>query len=346
MSFKIYNASAGSGKTYTLTKEYIKILLKSPSNDKYRRILAITFTNKAVEEMKSRIVDSLIAFTEDDFSPQTDAFIKEISVETGISIPEIKEKAQKIVKTIIHNYAAFDISTIDKFTHRIIRTFTHDLNLPANFDVTLETDTLLRNAIDIVIAKAGEEEEFTNVLVAFAKSKADEDKNWDITHDLYAVSKLLLVEEHFFHLNQLQDKSIQDFKQINTKIQEKIKRHKQQIKELTESILEDFSKNDLTDKDFSRGTFFRHIQNIHVNEYKQDEYNYVTEKSIEAPKNSKKQDVIERMKSTWVQKLDSIYDLSHKIDLYELVASNLVPLSLINSVYQEASNGTKCIIYL
>jgi len=335
MSFKVYNASAGSGKTYTLTKEYIKILLKSPSYDNYRRILAITFTNKAVEEMKSRIVQSLIAFTEDNFSPQTDAFIKEISVETGISIPEIKEKAQKIVKTIIHNYAAFDISTIDKFTHRIIRTFTHDLNLPANFDVTLETDTLLRNAIDTVIAKAGEEEEITNVLVTFAKSKADEDKNWDVTLDLYAVCKLLLVEEHFFHLNQLQDKSIQDFKQINTKIQEKIKRHKQQIKELTESILEDFFKNDLTDKDFSRGTFFRHIQNIHVNEHKQDEYNYVTEKSIEAPKNSKKQDVIERMKSTWVQKLDSIYDLSHKIDLYELVAFNLVPLSLINSVYQE-----------
>ena len=62
MSFKIYNASAGSGKTYTLTKEYLKILLKAPNNDKYRRILAITFTNKAVEEMKSRIVESLIAF--------------------------------------------------------------------------------------------------------------------------------------------------------------------------------------------------------------------------------------------------------------------------------------------
>ena len=95
--------------------------------------------------------------------------------------------------------------------------------IPNSIDLDSDND-----GINDVI-EAGEEEEFTNALVAFAKSKADEDKNWDITHDLYAVSKLLLVEEHFFHLNQLQDKSIQDFKQINTKIQEKIKRHKQEL---------------------------------------------------------------------------------------------------------------------
>ena len=99
MSFKVYNASAGSGKTYTLTKEYIKILLTAPSNDKYRRILAITFTNKAVEEMKSRIVESLIAFSKEFVSDQMDSFMKEISMETGISLPEIKEKAKKLKKT-------------------------------------------------------------------------------------------------------------------------------------------------------------------------------------------------------------------------------------------------------
>ena len=175
MSFKVYNASAGSGKTYTLTKEYLKILFQAPTQDKYRRILAITFTNKAVEEMKSRIVDNLIAFSQDEVSSKTDAFMKEIAAEIGTDIVSLKEKAKQILKSIIHNYAAFDISTIDKFTHRIIRTFSHDLNLPTNFDVTLETDTLLRNAIDTVIAKAGEEVELTQVLVNFAKSKIDDD---------------------------------------------------------------------------------------------------------------------------------------------------------------------------
>ena len=65
----------------------------------------------------------------------------------------------------MQNYANFDISTIDKFTHRIIRTFTHDLNLPTNFDVTLDTDELLKNAIDVVVAKAGEDEELTQILI-------------------------------------------------------------------------------------------------------------------------------------------------------------------------------------
>lgn len=335
MSFKVYNASAGSGKTYTLTKEYIKILLTAPSNDKYRRILAITFTNKAVEEMKSRIVESLIAFSKEVVSDQTDSFMKEISRETGISLSEIKEKAKKIVKTIIHNYAAFDISTIDKFTHRIIRTFTHDLNLPANFDVTLETDTLLRNAIDTVIAKAGDEEDLTDVLVSFAKSKADDDKNWDVTLDLYAVCKLLLVEEHFFNFNQLHEKSIEDFSKIASKIKEKTENHKQKIKEITGSILEDFVTNQLTCDDFSRKTFYNHVIAFNKNGRKIDDHDYVYTKAIEVPKKSNKQEVIESLSSSWKEKLKIIYTLSYKIDLYELVASNLVPLSLINTVYQE-----------
>ena len=171
MAFQLYNASAGSGKTYTLTKEYLKILLVAPSNDAYKKILAITFTNKAVEEMKSRIVESLIAFTEDEVSEKTADFMQEIASEIKLDVHSIKLKSRKILKNLIHNYAAFDISTIDKFTHRIIRTFTHDLNLPTNFDVTLDTDELLKNAIDVVVAKAGEDEQLTNILINFAKKQ-------------------------------------------------------------------------------------------------------------------------------------------------------------------------------
>jgi hypothetical protein len=136
MAFQVYNASAGSGKTYTLTKEYLKILLVAPANDTYKKILAITFTNKAVEEMKSRIIESLIAFTKAEVSEKTANFMQEIASEIKLDVPTIQQKSRKILKNLIHNYAAFDISTIDKFTHRIIRTFTHDLNLPTNLFVT------------------------------------------------------------------------------------------------------------------------------------------------------------------------------------------------------------------
>ena len=132
-AFSIYDASAGSGKTYTLVKEYLKIILVSKKPDAYRNILAITFTNKAVHEMKSRIVGSLSEFAKDTPSSKVQELMQDVSVDTGLSIIQIKSKAQQIIKHLIHNYAAFDISTIDKFTHKVIRAFAHDLNLPITF---------------------------------------------------------------------------------------------------------------------------------------------------------------------------------------------------------------------
>ncbi|MFN7100979.1 MAG: UvrD-helicase domain-containing protein, partial [Flavobacterium sp.] len=129
-SFSIYDASAGSGKTYALVKEYLKIILTAHKNDAYRHILAITFTNKAVHEMKSRIVGSLSEFAKDEPSDKAHDLMLDLAAATQLSIIQIKVKSQQIIKHIIHNYAAFDISTIDKFTHKVIRAFAHDLNLP------------------------------------------------------------------------------------------------------------------------------------------------------------------------------------------------------------------------
>ena len=166
-AFTIYDASAGSGKTYTLTKEYLKILFLAPNDDAYRKILAITFTNKAVEEMKSRIVSSLYEFSIDTTSDKAMELLKDVASETKLSIATLKDKSKAIIKNIIHNYAAFDISTIDKFTHKVIRKFAQDLNLPPNFEVSLETDSLLQEAIDLVISKAGDDVNLTKLLIEF-----------------------------------------------------------------------------------------------------------------------------------------------------------------------------------
>ncbi len=139
-AFSIYDASAGSGKTYTLVKEYLKIILLSKKPDAYRNILAITFTNKAVHEMKSRVVDSLSEFAKENPSDKALQLMQDIQTETGLSLATITEKAKSIIKNLIHNYASFDISTIDKFTHKVIRAFAHDLNLPITFEVSLDTE--------------------------------------------------------------------------------------------------------------------------------------------------------------------------------------------------------------
>src|SRR6187402_2048692 len=104
-SFSIYDASAGSGKTYALVREYLKIILTAPKNDAYRNILAITFTNKAVHEMKSRIVGNLSEFAKDRPSEKAAELMQDLSRETGLSIIKIKIKSQSIIKHLIHNYA-------------------------------------------------------------------------------------------------------------------------------------------------------------------------------------------------------------------------------------------------
>ena len=333
MAFQLYNASAGSGKTYTLTKEYLKILLLAPANDTYKKILAITFTNKAVEEMKSRIIDSLIAFTKNEVTEKTANFMQEIATEIKLDVPTIQQKSRKILKNLIHNYAAFDISTIDKFTHRIIRTFTHDLNLPTNFDVTLDTDELLKNAIDVVVAKAGEDEELTQILIDFAKSKTDDDKSWDVTLDLYEVSRLILNEEHFFNFGKLSDKSVDDFSKIAEKIKLKVETNTKKIKENAKLILDDFTSNNLTDADFDRKTFYNHVVNLFHE--KATDYDFVNEKEILVPKKSNNSEVVIRFLPSWKLKLTTIYKAKNENALFDLVLKNMIPLSLINVIYKE-----------
>jgi len=170
-SFSLYDASAGSGKTYSLVKEYLKIIVTAKKNDAYRNILAITFTNKAVHEMKSRIVGSLSEFAKENPSDKAKALLQDVALDTHLTPAQIQTKSKQIIKHIIHNYAAFDISTIDKFTHKVIRAFAHDLDLPMTFEVTLDTENLLTEAVDALIAKAGEDTELTQLLVDFTLEK-------------------------------------------------------------------------------------------------------------------------------------------------------------------------------
>ena len=143
-TFNIYNASAGSGKTYTLVKEYLKILFKSEKKEQFKHILAITFTNKAVAEMKERIIDTLKQFSNSAILNEPNNMFIDICDELQMQPNTLHEKSKTLLNNLIHNYAAFDISTIDGFTHRIIRTFAYDLKLAINFEVELDQDALVK----------------------------------------------------------------------------------------------------------------------------------------------------------------------------------------------------------
>ncbi|HKX87165.1 MAG TPA: UvrD-helicase domain-containing protein [Flavobacterium sp.] len=331
-AFSIYNASAGSGKTYTLVKEYLKIILLSKKDDAYKNILAITFTNKAVHEMKSRIVDSLFDFTKDDPSEKSLGLMKDISVDTGLDLSKITQKSKSIIKNIIHNYAAFDISTIDKFTHKVIRSFAHDLDLPVNFDVSLDTENLLQEAVDAIIAQAGEDEVLTNLLVDFAMEKTDDDKSWDVSSEIFTTGKLILNENYREEVISLKEKQIPEFIALKKKLQELCDGIESESANLASQTLQLIESNGIDSKSFSAGHFPNHLKSIQEKKFNPSNKTYHEFEDIKINKTAKDRAIIEGIIPQLLDNLASVYQKMEKKHFYEAFLKNITPLSLLNTV--------------
>ena len=354
-SFSIYDASAGSGKTYALVKEYLKIILTATKNDAYKNILAITFTNKAVHEMKSRIVGSLSEFAKDD--PNSKAANLMLDLVTGkrkennpdewdeepigLSLNQIKAKSQQIIKHIIHNYAAFDISTIDKFTHKVIRAFAHDLNLPMTFEVTLETENLLIEAVDALIAKAGEDQILTKLLVDFAMEKTDEDKSWDISREILMVGKLTMNENNREEISHFKNKTISEFVTIKNRIIDIRNELEQVTVTLANDIFASFEKNAIDVSSFSAGHFPNHIATIQKKKFNPGNKKYYESTDVRINKAAKDRETIEAILPELLDLLNSAYAIFERIAFYNAVLKNSTPLSLLNTVSNELESIQK-----
>ncbi|PDS22581.1 UvrD-helicase domain-containing protein [Flavobacterium branchiophilum] len=339
-SFKIFNASAGSGKTYNLVKEYLKIILSSKKNDAYRNILAITFTNKAVHEMKSRIVNNLSDFAQDEPNAKTVALMTEIAAELSLlnkplSVLEIKTKSQQIIKHLIHNYAAFDISTIDKFTHRVIRAFALDLGLSATFEVSLDTDNLLAEAVDSLIAQAGTDPVLTQLMVDFTMEKTDDDKSWDISNEILETGKLILNENNRLEIEQLQDITIPQFIEIKQVLWTKIKTLEAINVALAQQVFDFLNNHQVDLKSFSAQVFPKHLNTILANQFNNKNKKFQSESDFKINKTAKDKDLIESLLSQLVGLMKPIYDNYEKIYFHKAFLKNITPLSLLNSIGNE-----------
>ena len=334
-SFSIYDASAGSGKTYALVKEYLKIILIAKKNDAYRNILAITFTNKAVHEMKSRIVGSLSEFAKDEPSAKAQDLMQDLAIDTELSVIQIKTKSQQIIKHIIHNYAAFDISTIDKFTHKVIRAFAHDLGLPMTFEVTLDTENLLVEAVDAIIAQAGEDETLTKLLIDFTMEKTDDDKSWDISREILETGRLVLNENNRNEITHFHDKSIAEFVEIKNKLAEACKVLEKESVIFAEEALLLIDKNGVDTKSFSGAYFPKHLVSIQEGKFNPKNKTYHEFDDVKINKSAKDRAIIENIIPELLQILDTIYKTFEKRDFYKAFLKNITPLSLLNTVSNE-----------
>jgi len=195
-NFVVYKSSAGSGKTYTLMRTYLSIVLQNP--DAFRRILAITFTNKAANEIKDRILLNLklIAAYDEETSPQHSvSLIAKLKEETGLDAAVLSERAARTLSKILHNYSDFAVSTIDSFVHRIIRAFSFDLKLSLNFEVEMDHEILVRKAVDDLVSAAGTDPELTAILISFIQETVEDDESWQISDTLAAFAEKLFRED-------------------------------------------------------------------------------------------------------------------------------------------------------
>ncbi len=258
-TFQVYNASAGSGKTFTLVKEYLKVLLNSDDIFTFQKILAITFTNKAAGEMKERVLENLQEFSEGKENDLFQIIINEIEIDKSL----IKHRSKKILGAVLQNYSAFSITTIDSFTHKIIKSFAYDLGLPLNFEVEMDAISLLNEAVDVLISKIGTDKNLTKLLIDFSLDKADDDKSWDISLELNEFSRILLNEDDTKHFRKLATKKTADF----TGLKEKLSKHQKEIKarftEIGNQGLEIINSAGLEVDDFlKRPSFSKHFLNL------------------------------------------------------------------------------------
>ncbi|MDY6800268.1 MAG: UvrD-helicase domain-containing protein [Bacteroidota bacterium] len=185
----IYKASAGSGKTFRLTAEYLKILFSNQWN--YKRILAVTFTNKATAEMKSRIIRELYKLSKKEPSPYLEI------IKNDLNIPEqtIQQKAKQSLSLLLHDYSKFSVSTIDKFFQKIIRSFTHEVGIQPGYSVELNQSEILSLVVDKLLMDIGENKALRELTSSLAENKIKQGKTWDFKKDILNLAREIFKEE-------------------------------------------------------------------------------------------------------------------------------------------------------
>ena len=214
----IYKASAGSGKTFTLSVEYIKLLIKDPQS--YRSTLAVTFTNKATEEMKLRILSQLYGIWK--LLPDSKSYIDKIKEDLDVTEEYMSERAGIALHNIVHNYSYFRIETIDSFFQSVLRNLARELDLTANLRIELNDYQIERNAVDDLINSLDENSELLTWIMEYIRENMDDDKDWNVIGNIKRFGENIFREYYKTNSKKLNERLLEEgfFKQYTSKLRQ------------------------------------------------------------------------------------------------------------------------------
>lgn len=248
----IYRASAGAGKTHKLTGEYLTLLFSAPGA--FRRILAVTFTNKATDEMKSRIVAELHNLASGAPSDYLPALMQRYE------LPEtrLRKQAHQILIALLHDYSAFNISTIDRFFQQITRAFSREIGLQGGYNIELDTNLVLNEAVDELMNNLAkpEHKELLGWLISFAEDRIEEGKGWDFRQEILSLAGELFKESYkaFYRAQACPSDNKQNLSRYKEDLYKVIQSKENQAKRIGEEAMRLMAQHGLKPTDFAGGS--------------------------------------------------------------------------------------------
>ena len=273
--FDIINASAGSGKTFALTLRVLVKILKSEDENYFKRILALTFTNRAAEEMKSRILNALKSFSDSKIIINPSELFVQVKKELRFSSEQINRLSKQRLNLLLHNYSFFQIETLDSFNHHIIRSFSKELNLDSDFQVIIDTEEILHQSVSRVFENIENNKEIGDLLKEFSVRKISEGKSWDVEFDLKEFAQSILKENEISDVEQIEKSSLKEFKTLRLNIEKKLN----DLANKKQSTLLNIEKSISSQQiqiDFSRNSFPKLLTAIKNNSFTWNSINSIT----------------------------------------------------------------------
>lgn len=263
-ALRVYKSSAGSGKTFTLVLEYLLLVVKEPAA--FRQILAVTFTNKAANELKQRILEALFELSTGQEKPVIQNVVLPYLIkQSGIDEPEIRRRTAQVFHQILHQYSDFNVSTIDSFVQRLSRTFARELGLPSRYEVLLESDAMIKLAADLTIEQVGVDDFLTKLILNFVRQRLEDEDDWRFEKKLVEFMQLLLEEESYRYRKGNDLDTNEKVQQLRTLLRTYTKAFEKEILVLADQFEKLLRDDDLGLDNLAGGTkgmavFFRRLQ--------------------------------------------------------------------------------------